>query len=296
MSFSDELQEYLLVRPPQSTKPGKRSSQNLQIQRLLPLIVEPKSPGKSPKSPTLAKSPTLPSAPRRRILPILNLVSHAIRKTRVTDSDNAAVLCKFDREPRGVLGKWQVDMRRGEGGGWIFVGKYERYEWAREVPTPGTPSTPKFRSATPSGSTSKGNEITWKLVRSTYSRSKSIQALSTSGRKPRKASVLSDPRTVRASMDDTSPERRLSARIIIAPNSPPSMVVVPRNPRSQLGVEEGAEEANKEEVLDALIQGLWIVWREGVVDDMHLSGRNTWSREDQREQKRGFLDALLCRS
>lgn len=98
-------------------------------------------------------------------------------------------------------------------------------------------------------------------------------------------------------MDDTSPERRLSARIIIAPNSPPSMVVVPRNPHStQLGVEEGAEEGNKEEVLDALIQGLWIVWREGVVDDMHLSGRNTWTREDKRGQKRGFLGALLCRS
>jgi hypothetical protein len=196
-------------------------------------------------------------------------------------------------------------MRRGEGGGWIFVGKYERYEWAKEV-SPATPSTPKLRTATPTTSSrGGGGEVTWQLVRSTYSRSKSIQALSTSGgRKTRKASILSESRTVRASMDDTSPERKLSARITIFRNSPPSVVIVPRNPRATSGVvrtaeAEEIEEGNKEDVLDALIQGLWIVWREGIVDHMHLSSeRNTWApvNGEENRPKKGLLDVLLCRS
>lgn len=97
-------------------------------------------------------------------------------------------------------------------------------------------------------------------------------------------------------MDDTSPERKLSARILIYPNSPPSMIIVPRNPRTT-AAEDGVEEGNKEEVLDALIQGLWIVWREGITEDLHLSGRNTWTPvngEETRVKRRG-LDLLLCR-
>jgi len=302
MSFSDQLQEYLLVRPPQSTKPGKSSSQNLQIQRLLPLPPpEPKhrSPGKSPKSPGGARSPTLNTAlSRRRIMPILNLVSHVIRKPRVMDSEKAVTLCKFDREPRGVLGKWQVDMRRGDGGGWIFVGKYERYEWAREV-SPPTPSTPKLLSNNATISSKGGvGEVTWNLVRSTYSRSKSIQALSTSKRKSQKSSALMDSsRTRRASMDDTSPERKLSARISISPNTPPSVIIVPRNPRTLASGENDAiEEANREEVIDTLIQGLWIVWRGGIIKDLGLSGQNTLTRVNGEENrsKRGVLDVLLC--
>ena len=255
MSFSDETQEYLLVRPPQSNKLGKHTAHNFQIQRLLPAT------SSQPVSPTRL-------TPRPRIKPILNLQSHAVRKSRIVETETGQTLCKFDREPRGVLGKWQVDLRRGDGGGWIFVSKYERYEWA------------KSRGV-------KGGD-TWKLVRSTYSHTKSIAAT-----KPRK-SALSESKTTRPSIDDTSPERRLSAKITIVPNVPPSVVVSPRNPRDA-GSDE-VEAVNKEEVFNALIQGLWIVWREGIVEDITVGRRNSWTPGRAGNRKRSFMDRLLCRS
>ena len=264
MSFSDEAQEYLLVRPPHSKKPGKHTARNIQIQRLLP----------SP-----ADNGTTAKVPRPRILPILNLESHALRKTRIVETDGGATLCKFDREPRGILGKWQVDLRRGDGGGWIFVGKYERYEWA------------KSRS-------SQGDEI-WKLVRSTYSHSKTTAA--SPKPKRRRKSMVNESNPIRASMDDTSPERRLTAKITMMPNSPPTVVITPRNPRVRTGLrgtgdpDEGIETINKEEVINALIQGLWIVWREGVVDDINTGRRNSWTPGDRGVRKLGFLDIILCR-
>ena len=198
-------------------------------------------------------------------------------------------LCKFDREPRGVIGKWQVDLRRGDGGGWIFVGKYERYEWARSR-------------------TSQGEDV-WKLVRSTYSHSKSQKA--TVGGRTRRNTKLSESKTIRAAMDDTSPERRLLAMMTIVSNAPPSMVITPRNPKTRtVGMVagtataetevEGMETVNREEVINALIQALWIVWREGVVDDINVGRRPSSapqgaSETTKRTQKRGVLDILLCR-
>ena len=267
MSFSDEAQEYLLVRPPQSKKPGKHTARNIQIQRLLP------SPANNAKTTKL---------PRPRILPILNLESHAIRKTRIVETDGGGTLCKFDREPRGILGKWQVDLRRGDGGGWIFVGKYERYEWAKSRSTQG--------------------EETWKLVRSTYSHSKTKAA--SAKPKRRRNSMLSDSNTIRVSMDDTSPERRLTAKITMMPNSPPSVIITPRNPRVRTGMggtsgtddpDEAIETVNKEEVVNALIQGLWIIWREGVVENINSGRRNSWTPGNRGVPKRGFLDLILCR-
>ena len=266
MSFSDETQEYLLVRPPRSKNPGKHTARNIQIQRLLP----------SP-----ADNGTAPKLPRRRILPILNLESHAIRKTRIIETEGGGTLCKFDREPRGILGKWQVDLRRGDGGGWIFVGKYERYEWAK--------------------SRSSQGEETWKLVRSTYSHSKTTAA---SAKPKRRRRSISESNIIRASMDDTSLERRLTAKITIMPDSPPSVVITPRNPRVRTGMggtsvtddaDEGIETVNKEEVVNALIQGLWIVWREGGVKDINTGRRNSWSPGTSGVRKRGFLDVILCR-
>jgi hypothetical protein len=279
MSFSDETQEYLLVRPPQSNKLGRGTARNLQVQRLLPSSPQPPRS----RSPT----PTSGSPHRHRIKPILNLDSHIIGKSRIVETDSATTLCKFDREPNGVLGKWQVDVRRGEGGGWIFVGKYERYEWAK----------------------SRGHqgEESWKLVQSTYSHSKAAAA--SGGGTTKKDRRKSHSRASRPSMDDTSPERRLNAKITIIANSPPSVVIMPRNPRSAAGgrsgennskartdVDEGIEMVNKEEVINALIQGLWIVWREGVVDYISSEERNTWAPKGTRIHKRGIMDLLLCRS
>lgn len=159
-----------------------------------------------------------------------------------------------------------MDIRRGDGGGWIFVGKYERYEWSRT------------RSRT---------EQSWSLVRASYSHSKSSAA----GRRSR---TLSDSRTVRESIDDTwSPERRLNAKIKITPPSPPMIVVTPRIP-------DGAEEmevVNKEEVLDVLVQGLWIVWREGIVEDTDPAKRNSWTPiVKDNKRKKTFWDRILCRN
>jgi len=290
MSFSDETQEYLLVRPPQTNKPGKHSAHNLQIQRLLP---SSPSTSSSPLPRSKSSSPTKSRAPplrRPRILPILNLESHAIRKSRIVDTESMTTLCKFDREPRGVVGKWQVDLRRGDGGGWIFVGKYERYEWARSR-------------------TQQGEDV-WKLVRSTYSHSKSLSA--GSGGRTRRSTTLSESKTIRASMDDTSPERRLVAKITILANVPPSIIITPRNPNVRaVGVVAGTttaetevesmESVNREEVINALIQGLWIVWREGVVEDVNDGRRQSWAPTGaagvtKRSRKRGIMDVLLCRN
>jgi hypothetical protein len=267
MSFSDDAQEYLLVRPPHSKNPGKHTARNIQIQRLL---ASPVDNGATAK------------LPRPRILPILNLESHSIRKTRIVETDGGGTLCKFDREPRGILGKWQVDLRRGDGGGWIFVGKYERYEWAKSRNTQG--------------------EETWKLVRSTYSHSKTTAA---SGKtKRRRKSMLSESNTIRASLDDTSAERRLAAKITMIPDSPPSIVITPRNPRVRTGMDgtsatgdedEAIETVNKEEVINALIQGLWIVWKEGIVKNINPGRRSSWTPGNSGALKRRFLDSILCR-
>ena len=99
-------------------------------------------------------------------------------------------------------------------------------------------------------------------------------------------------------MDDTSAERKLCARITISANAPPSVIIVPRSARTTASGENGEiEEANREEVIDALIQGLWIVWRGGIINDMHLSGRKTLTRVNGEENRRnrGVLDVLLCR-
>lgn len=276
MSFSDEAQKYLLVRPPQSNKPGKHTSHNLQIQRLL----KPQSTDSIDESTHL---------PRGRIIPILNLETHAIRATRIVETDSSSTLCKFDREPKGVLGKWQVDVRRGDGGGWIFVGKYERYEWAKARGTKG--------------------EETWSLVRATYSHTKAAGSV-----RRRRKSTLSESRTIRSSMDDVSPdERKITAKIVMMSPSPPSITITPRNPRySRVGslpggfpdVEENVEAVeeieavNKEEVVATLIQGLWIVWREGVVEDnTGQTKRNSWTTAPGTTvtRKKSFLDTLLCR-
>jgi hypothetical protein len=247
MSFSDDSQEYLIVRPPQSVKPGAHTSHNLQVQRLL--------------------SSTAANITRPRIVPIVNLEAHSVRKTRVRDAESGSKLYKFEREPKGVLGKWQVDPRRGNGGGWIFVGKYERYEWAR---TRGT------------------NGQSWSLVRSTYSHTKTMS----SGSADRRSNAFSD-RTVRPSMDDTSPERRLVAKITLTPPSPPSFNIIPRNSRGS-GFAD-VEAINKEEIMDALVQGLWIVWREGVVNETDPGKRNSWTPVIQKKRKKTLWERVLCR-
>ena len=56
---------------------------------------------------------------------------------------------------------------------------------------------------------------------------------------------------------------------------------------------------NKQEVMDVLVMGLWIVWREGVVEETADKGtgrRNSWSKgSNGKVRKRGVLDVLLCR-
>ena len=99
-------------------------------------------------------------------------------------------------------------------------------------------------------------------------------------------------------MDDTSPERRLMAKITMIQDSPPTVVITPRNPRvgtemtADDGMKDGIEFVNKEEVVNALIQGLWIVWREMVVTGIN-SGKRASLKLGSR--KRGVLDVLLCR-
>lgn len=72
--------------------------------------------------------------------------------------------------------------------------------------------------------------------------------------------------------------------------SPPMMIVSPRV------VEKSV---NKQEVMDVLVMGLWIVWREGVVEETADKGtgrRNSWSKgSNGKVRKRGVLDVLLCR-
>jgi hypothetical protein len=193
----------------------------------------------------------------------LNLDSHAIRKTRVVETETGETLCRFDREPHGVSGKWQVDIRRGDGGGWIFVGDYERYEWARQRGIKG--------------------EEQFVLVCSTFSRTKSRR---------RKSSA-----TLRPSLDDTAPEQ-VFAKITLLPKSPPMVLVVPRKGRGdgrEFGALEEVEMVNKEEVLNVLIQGLWIVWREGVVEDFGQDRRNSWAPAEA-GRKRSWMDIFFCRN
>ena len=115
-------------------------------------------------------------------------------------------------------------------------------------------------------------------------------------------------------MDDVSPdERKITAKIVMMPPSPPSITIAPRNPRYSRvgslpggfpGIEETVEAVeeieavNKEEVVDTLIQGLWIVWREGVVEDnTGQTKRNSWTTAlgTTVTRKKSFLDRLLCR-
>jgi hypothetical protein len=255
MSFSDERQEYLLVKPPQSNKPGKHSAHNLQIQRLLTATQEPSS---SPSS--------TPSKRRRRILPILNLESHAIRKTRVVETDTGQSLCRFDRDPKGVIGRWQTDVRAGNGGGWVFTGQYDRYEWAK--------------------SRGQQGEDIWKLVRPS---SKSSNQRPDMGRRR----STSDAHTNRSS-DDASPERRLCAKMTMRADLPPLLVISPRNPRAKGGSETPLEVVNKEEIINALIQGLWIVWREGIIEEISPGKRNN-SVTSLGIQRRNFWDKFFCR-
>jgi hypothetical protein len=59
------------------------------------------------------------------------------------------------------------------------------------------------------------------------------------------------------------------------------------------------QSVNKQEVMDALVMGLWIVWREGVVEEIAERGtgkRNSWDKKTSgKGRKRQFLDVLLCR-
>jgi hypothetical protein len=128
----------------------------------------------------------------------------------------------------------------------------------------------------------------------------------------RRSTMLSETKTIRASMDDTSPERRLVAKITILANAPPSIIITPRNPKVHpVGVVagvttaetevDGMETVNREEVINALIQGLWIVWREGVVEDINDGRKPSWAPAGaagvrKRSRKRGVLDVLLCRN
>jgi hypothetical protein len=98
----------------------------------------------------------------------------------------------------------------------------------------------------------------------------------------------------------------------ILANVPPSIVITPRNPNGRgVGVVagdttaeneiEGIETVNREEVINALIQGLWIVWREGVVEDINNGRRQSWAPVGaagvtKRSRRRSFLDILLCRN
>jgi len=191
------------------------------------------------------------------------------------------------------------------GGGWIFVGKYERYEWAKsrgnaQSPFPSSPGGKSLAS--------KGEVVTWTLVQSTYSHTKTLAAQLEGKRNRRKStkSSLSEARTIRASMDNTaSPERRLNARMTIMPDMPPSMIIRPRNPRMEGTIDEGGgewseeiEEINKQEIVNALVQGLWIVWREGVVDEINEGRRNSWvpaHQGQQKKRKKGIWDVILCR-
>jgi len=95
-------------------------------------------------------------------------------------------------------------------------------------------------------------------------------------------------------MDDTSPERRLVAKIKIGPPSP-SIAISPRNPRRGSAIEKNLEAVNREEVMDALVQGLWIVWREGVLEDTDPAKRNSWTPVVKKKRKKKFWDRILCR-
>jgi hypothetical protein len=185
-----------------------------------------------------------------------------VRKTRVIELETGTTLCKFEREPSAVSGKWQVDLRRGDGGGYIFVGKYERYEWARQ-----------------------GNlrtEVTWVLVHSTYSHSKTQAAAR------RRGGTMGS--SDRSSMDDSNVQRRLGAKIKISGKEPPVIVITPRN----LEKTQEMETVNREEVLNALIQALWIVWREGGVVDETVTGSGKGTGGNRR--KPGCMDIFLCRN
>lgn len=261
MSFSDPTQEYLLVRPPQSLKPGTHTSHNLQIQRLI-----------DPIPPPATETPTLKLPHTGRILPILNLKTHSLRKTRILDAEDSSTLCKFDTEPAGVLGKWQVESKSG--GGWVFVGRYDRYEWLK-------------------GRTRKGEEC-WVLTGMSTSLTNNNN---NNYNNNRRRSGLSDARTRSGSSAGESAVvgmDGLEARVVLMPPSPPMMVVHPRV------VEQSV---NKQEVMDVLVMGLWIVWREGVVEVSDSAGtrpgkRNSWSKgaSGKGVRKRGFLDILLCRN
>lgn len=189
------------------------------------------------------------------------------------DVEKNSTICKFDTEPKGVIGKWQIDEKTGDAGGWIFLGRYERYEWSK-------------------GRTSKGEEC-WTL------NSHSIPST-------RRKSTFSEARTVQSGPHGSagsrgtgtggmSPPEGLEARVILMPPSPPMMIVNP-------SVVE--QSVNKQEVMDALVMGLWIVWREGVVKESDSAGghrgkRNSWSKGNTsggKVKKRGFLDVLLCRN
>jgi hypothetical protein len=114
----------------------------------------------------------------------------------------------------------------------------------------------------------------------------------------RRRSGLSDARTRSGSSAEESALvtgiNALEARVVLMPPSPPMMVVHPRV------VEQSV---NKQEVMDVLVMGLWIVWREGVVEVYDSAGtrpgkRNSWSKGTSGGKvvrKRGFLDILLCR-
>ena len=110
-------------------------------------------------------------------------------------------------------------------------------------------------------------------------------------------------------MDDESGVGRLEAKITMANGSPPMITVRPRLPRKMVlpgsfpsAEDVGNEAVNREEVVNALVQGLWIVWRENVVDEVEVTKRNSWTpgtaaeAKKKSKKKRGAMDWLLCRS
>jgi len=181
-----------------------------------------------------------------------------------------------------VRGKWRIQAKTGDtgdtgetGGGWVFVGRYDRYEWSK-------------------GHTRKGEEC-WVLT-STSTNTHLTTHNSNNDNNNNRRSGLSDTRTRSGSSAGESAAGIdvLEARVVLMPPSPPMMVVHPRV------VEQSV---NKQEVMDVLVMGLWIVWREGVVEVYDSAGtrpgkRNSWSKETsggKLVRKRGFLDILLCR-
>jgi hypothetical protein len=97
----------------------------------------------------------------------------------------------------------------------------------------------------------------------------------------------------RGSLDDLE-EESLGVIISILAPSPPKVVVVPRKTRDEGGAEE-VEGVNREEVINALIQGLWIVWREGVVEENGHERRNSWAAGKEERTKRRWVDRVFCR-